>query len=245
MVDLFVIAFGVVMLAIIAFALVMLDKEASREPPLPISIIEHKSFNLAGGRGLEERRTQCKKGQLLQIAATPDEDGAWPVGAAGIGRVGHLTATHPVAQRLGEGYVVLHCSVSSANASTLNLKVVTGQPGARWQPPQPKVVIYKVSLVGEQSYRRAVRRVSEGDYVDFFREPDNPYDSEAVSVTNLDGETLGYLARGCWLRRSILSEQGRWIGQVDYVGGSPRGVRLRVAKDPDAVIGERPYMAPL
>ena len=37
--------------------------------------------------------------------------------------------------------------------------------------------------------------MKEGDRLDFFREPDNPYDKEAIVIKNTDGVKIGYVPR--------------------------------------------------
>ncbi|MBR4544728.1 MAG: HIRAN domain-containing protein [Oscillibacter sp.] len=37
--------------------------------------------------------------------------------------------------------------------------------------------------------------LKEGDRLDFFREPDNPYDEQAIVIRNADGVKIGYVPR--------------------------------------------------
>lgn len=67
---------------------------------------------------------------------------------------------------------------------------------------------YPVGIVGEASYQGAIRHCYAGQRVHILHEADNPYDREALAVVTDDGETLGYIARDCWLQGAI-HEEGR------------------------------------
>lgn len=69
----------------------------------------------------------------------------------------------------------------------------------------PQAKRYPVAIVGEKNYQRAIAALREGDAVKLFHEPDNPYDENAVAVT-ARGKTIGYLARGNWLRDALVFE---------------------------------------
>jgi hypothetical protein len=65
---------------------------------------------------------------------------------------------------------------------------------------------YPLGIVGERNYQPAIRRCREGAPVTLMLEPDNPYDADAVVVVSQHGQTIGYLARDCWMREAILTE---------------------------------------
>ncbi|WP_407636096.1 HIRAN domain-containing protein [Paramagnetospirillum caucaseum] len=51
-----------------------------------------------------------------------------------------------------------------------------------------------MGIVGETHYQAQIRRSSEGETLEFVREPENQHDGDAVKVCRLSGETLGYIA---------------------------------------------------
>ena len=91
--------------------------------------------------------------------------------------------------------------------------------------------IYPVGIVGEANYQRAIGRCVEGQRVRILHEPDNPYDPEALAVVTEDDETIGYIARDCWLQGAI-HEEGRGceasIKEITSVGAGKRGVVIDV-----------------
>lgn len=65
---------------------------------------------------------------------------------------------------------------------------------------------YRVGIVGEANYQRAIAGLREGEVVLLRPEPDNPHDPRAVAVTDGDGATIGYLPREHWLKAALLDE---------------------------------------
>jgi len=63
---------------------------------------------------------------------------------------------------------------------------------------------YTLGIVGESHYQDAIRRCRQGDRVVLKREPENPYDANAVAVLRESGECLGYLKR----------EHAEWMAEV-------------------------------
>ena len=90
---------------------------------------------------------------------------------------------------------------------------------------------YPIGIVGEASYQAAIGRCFEGQRVQILREPDNPYDPEALAVVTDIGETIGYIARDCWLQ-SAIHEEGRGceaiIKEIASAGAGKRGVVIDV-----------------
>lgn len=90
---------------------------------------------------------------------------------------------------------------------------------------------YPVGIVGEASYQASIRCCSEGQRVHILHEPDNPYDPEALAVVTDDGETIGYIARDCWLQDAI-HEEGRGceasIKEIAAAGAKKLGVVIDV-----------------
>ena len=72
------------------------------------------------------------------------------------------------------------------------------------------------------------------------REPDNPFDSDALCVRTPGDETIGYVPRDSWLRSALVHEGKGCEAWIDYIGGRPKGVRLGLVLT-DNPIEDRPY----
>lgn len=112
------------------------------------------------------------------------------------------------------------------------------------QPPKRKIF----DVVGEAATNADGRRrqdilchVKPGEPVELTREPENPYDSNAVAVT-VDGETVGYLARQDAAVLAPLLDAGRSHTAIVHCirGGVPGaehyGCQVSIAWD-----GAKPY----
>jgi len=66
--------------------------------------------------------------------------------------------------------------------------------------------VYPVGIVGEANYQSAIRRCSVGQRVRVLHELGNPYDERALAVVTADGQTIGYIARDCWLQDAVHGE---------------------------------------
>jgi hypothetical protein len=90
---------------------------------------------------------------------------------------------------------------------------------------------YQLGIVGESNYQRAIGRCSTGDAVQIVHEPDNPYDDCALAVVTMDGETIGYIPRACWLQDAI-HDEGKGcdaaIKSINTAGDGLLGVVLDV-----------------
>ena len=105
---------------------------------------------------------------------------------------------------------------------------------------------YPVGIVGEANYQGAIRRCSVGERAHVLHEPDNPYDTEALVVVTEDGQTLGYIARDCWLQDCI-HEEGKdceaRIKDIVTAGNGQLGVVLDVTPC-DGRVRTRAYNTP-
>jgi HIRAN domain len=97
---------------------------------------------------------------------------------------------------------------------------------------------YPVGIVGEASYQEAIRRCAAGQHVQIFHELENPYDEKALAVVTMDGETIGYIARDCWLQDAV-HEEGHGceasIKEVSSANADTLGVVLDVCVGGPAV----------
>ena len=91
---------------------------------------------------------------------------------------------------------------------------------------------YPVGIVGEASYQSAIGRCLAGQQVQIIHELGNPYDKKALAVAIVDGETIGYIARDCWLRDAV-HEEGHGcdatIKAISSGGAGTLGIVLDVA----------------
>jgi hypothetical protein len=66
--------------------------------------------------------------------------------------------------------------------------------------PKPygvEIYLHKTYIAGVQYYnaKKNIENIKEGNYLVFRREPENPYDSKAIMIMDLDGDKLGYIPR--------------------------------------------------
>lgn len=90
---------------------------------------------------------------------------------------------------------------------------------------------YPVGIVGEASYQDAIEFLTEGEIVELWHEPANPYDKRAIAVAASDGDTIGYLPRDLWLRDAVLKEGKPVTARVMRLakGAKVTGVTIEVA----------------
>ena len=62
-------------------------------------------------------------------------------------------------------------------------------------PEEERLARVEIEIVGESHYQTAIARCRTGERVLLIRQPDNPYDKNAVAVTRTDGAILGYISR--------------------------------------------------
>ena len=75
-----------------------------------------------------------------------------------------------------------------------------------------KLILADVFVAGFQYHegmrREVARTLCEGDTVLLIREPDNPYDDQAIAVRTKDGHRVGYVPRDLNPVPSVLADQG-------------------------------------
>ena len=106
---------------------------------------------------------------------------------------------------------------------------------------------YPVPLHGESNYQAAISKLAVGDLVYLEAEPENPFDKNAVAVTDSLRRTLGYLPRDSWLKRALIKEKKSCLARVHSIKGGGRagsgnvGVVILVTIDEGHKIGMRQY----
>lgn len=69
----------------------------------------------------------------------------------------------------------------------------------------------KIKMVG-LNYQKPSNPIAENDMVIFKHEKDNPVDSQAIAIFNIDGEKIGYVAT-----KKTISPNNRKNGCIDNV----------------------------
>lgn len=92
---------------------------------------------------------------------------------------------------------------------------------------------YRVGIVGESFYQKAIAGLRVGEVVSLRHEPGNPHDERAVAVLDGDGQKIGHLPLDHWLKDALLDEGKQPRATVaeihdDPEGGTPTGVVIDV-----------------
>jgi hypothetical protein len=79
------------------------------------------------------------------------------------------------------------------------------------------------SLAGESHYQGALRNCEEGERLWLHREPDNPYDPNAISAWNQSKQLIGYIKRDIAADLAEQMDRGQWIEVTiaNLTGGTP------------------------
>lgn len=156
--------------------------------------------------------------------------------------LGRVTASHRLARLLAQGEeAALYCSVNMISLpgdrhpdGKVHIRVVLGVPGETYTPPAPTA--YPLSIVGESHYQAAIRKCRPSDPVIFWHEPDNPYDDLALVVRTAEGDRIGYVPRGSWVRDAVLRDgRGASATILSIQGHEFAGIVLSVALGGDPV----------
>ena len=103
---------------------------------------------------------------------------------------------------------------------------------------------YRIGIVGERSYQDAIRGCAQGDLVNVQREPDNPYDDQALAVVRTDGRVIGYIPRDSFLQKAVHKEGQGCIAEIASIrvgGEAMRGVVIEVELV-DTPLSERSFV---
>ena len=192
---------------------------------------------LSGVRDFQSAIGRLNLGQAVRVKPGPDDGGGVAVFTVAGECIGKLTARHAVAKALQSGEVVLHASINSVTAPgsksphfTPNVRIVTGGEGETFEmPPMAGPREYKLGLVGESNYPRAIELCEVGEAVALFEEPDNPHDPRAVAAIVQGKGTIGYVPRDSWATRLIVDERKLVLGTIASISG-PHG-KLGVVLD--------------
>ncbi|MCC8111487.1 MAG: HIRAN domain-containing protein [Ruminococcus sp.] len=101
-----------------------------------------------------------------------------------------------------------------------------GQSGMEIPMPYERDILLFDSYVAETSHVDGIEELEPflkiGDRLDFFREPNNPYDERAIVIKNTDGIKIGYVPRKDNVVFSRLMDAGKLlfgrISKKEYEG---------------------------
>jgi hypothetical protein len=170
-------------------------------------------------------------GQPVSIAPDPDDSGAVLVLNHRGEPCGVLPRKGNLCREILAGANVGHISwqmldrTSNGQLSRLRVRIVTVSEGEHFEMPavaEPKR--YPVGIVGEASYQPAIRRCAPGERVQIVHELDNPYDQQALAVLTNDGNTIGYIARDCWLQDALHDEGHGCEATIKAVSSAENGM---------------------
>ena len=116
--------------------------------------------------------------------------------------------------------------ITPGNANLVNLLHGKGGEVAMPTPFERDIFLFATTVAGT-SYVEGIEELephlSEGDKLDFFREPDNAYDKRAIVIKNGDGVKIGYVPRRDNIVFSRLMDAGKLlfgrIASKEWQGG--------------------------
>ena len=116
--------------------------------------------------------------------------------------------------------------IAQGNANLVNLLHGKGGEVAMPKPFERDIFLFATTVAGT-SYVEGIEELephlSEGDKLDFFREPDNAYDKRAIVIKNGDGVKIGYVPRRDNIVFSRLMDAGKLlfgrIASKEWQGG--------------------------
>lgn len=174
-------------------------------------------------------------GKSVSIAPDPDDPGAVLVRNHNGESCGVLPRRGNLCKEILAGGKVGHVSWQSFGRDqvsgllyTLRVRIVVVEGGEHFEmPPIAEPKQYFVGIVGEASYQPAIRRCTPGQRVHIVHETENPYDKNALVVMTEGGDSLGYIARDCWLQDAIHDEGRGCEAVIKEISAASAG-KLRV-----------------
>ena len=103
---------------------------------------------------------------------------------------------------------------STQNTGLVNLLHGKGGDIAVPMPFERDIFLFDTYIAGT-SYVNGIEdlepHITEGEKLNFFREPDNPYDGKAIVIKNADGVKLGYVPKKDNVVFSRLMDAGKLL----------------------------------
>lgn len=100
------------------------------------------------------------------------------------------------------------------------------------KPFEREIFLFDTYIAGSsfvEGIEELEKHLNEGDKLDFFREPDNKYDSKAIVIKTDNGVKIGYVPRNDNAIFSRLMDAGKLLfGRISSKKGSGKWVKINI-----------------
>ena len=100
------------------------------------------------------------------------------------------------------------------------------------KPFEREIFLFDTYVAGSsfvEGIEELEKHLNEGDKLDFFREPDNKYDSKAIVIKTDNGVKIGYVPRNDNAIFSRLMDAGKLLfGRISSKKGSGKWVKINI-----------------
>lgn len=100
------------------------------------------------------------------------------------------------------------------------------------KPFEREIFLFDTYIAGSsfvEGIEELEKHLNEGDKLDFFREPDNQYDSKAIVIKTDNGVKIGYVPRNDNAIFSRLMDAGKLLfGRISSKKGSGKWVKINI-----------------
>lgn len=100
------------------------------------------------------------------------------------------------------------------------------------KPFEREIFLFDTYIAGSsfvEGIEELEKHLNEGDKLDFFREPDNQYDSKAIVIKTDNGVKIGYVPRNDNAIFSRLMDAGKLLfGRINSKKGSGKWVKINI-----------------
>ncbi len=125
-----------------------------------------------------------------------------------------------------------HDLISTGNGDILDLLHESGGGVSVPEPFSREIFLFDTYVAGT-SYVEGIEELEPhlkvGDRITFIREPDNPYDSQAIRIENADGVKIGYVPRNDNPVFARLMDAGKLlVGRITHKKMDGRWLLIRI-----------------
>ena len=100
------------------------------------------------------------------------------------------------------------------------------------KPFEREIFLFDTYIAGSsfvEGIEELEKHLNEGEKLDFFREPDNKYDSKAIVIKTDNGAKIGYVPRNDNVIFSRLMDAGKLLfGRISSKKGSGKWVKINI-----------------
>ncbi|MGN0549461.1 MAG: HIRAN domain-containing protein [Acutalibacteraceae bacterium] len=100
------------------------------------------------------------------------------------------------------------------------------------KPFEREIFLFDTYIAGSsfvEGIEELEQHLNEGDKLDFFREPDNKYDSKAIVIKTDNGVKIGYVPRNDNAIFSRLMDAGKLLfGRISSKKGSGKWIKINI-----------------